>query len=119
LKTRKIADNLHVAVVTVDLIGVARLQPGALYSYDLTFAFAGNATSDLQGEGLLQDQTGSNRLDGVDPAAAPTRRSDSSTTASPRSSRPRQGGGAEHGDGRVLAGDRDGVEQVESGGLGR
>jgi hypothetical protein len=30
LKTRRIGANLHVAVVTVDLTGVALLEPGAL-----------------------------------------------------------------------------------------
>jgi hypothetical protein len=70
LKTRRIAASLHVAVVTVDLTGVAPLDPGALYSYNLTFAFTGGATSDLQGEKLLQDEpAGGARLAGVDPAA--------------------------------------------------
>jgi hypothetical protein len=69
LKTRKIAAKLHVAVVTIDLIGVAPLEPGALYSYDLTFTFTGGSTSDLQGEKLLEDELAGARLAGVDPAA--------------------------------------------------
>jgi hypothetical protein len=69
LKTRRIGANLHVAVVTVDLTGVAPLEPGALYSYTLSFAFTGGATSDLKGEKLLVDQAPDGQLPGVDPAA--------------------------------------------------
>ncbi len=69
LKTRRIAANLHVAVVTVDLTGGAPLQAGALYSYTLTFAFTGGGTSDLQGEKLLEDELAGARLAGVDAAA--------------------------------------------------
>jgi hypothetical protein len=69
LKTRRIGTNLHVAVVTVDLTGVAPLEPGALYSYTLSFAFTSGATSDLKGEQLLVDQAPAAQIPGVDPAA--------------------------------------------------
>ncbi len=56
-------------MVTVDLTGVAPLEPGELYSYNLTFAFAAGTTSDLQGEKLLEDELVGARLAGVDPVA--------------------------------------------------
>jgi hypothetical protein len=55
--------------VTVDFSG-ALLEPGALYSYNLAFTFTDGTTSDLHGEGLLQNETvGSTRLDGVNALA--------------------------------------------------
>jgi hypothetical protein len=69
LKTRRIAAKLHVAVVTVDLTGGHPLEPGALYSYNLAFAFTGGPNSDLQGEKLLEDELPAARLAGVDDAA--------------------------------------------------
>ncbi len=69
LKTRRIAAKLHVAVVTVDLTGGQPLEPGALYSYNLAFAFTGGPNSDLQGEKLLEDELAGARLAGVDDAA--------------------------------------------------
>jgi hypothetical protein len=68
LKTRKVGASLHVALVTVDLTGGHALEPGALYSYTLTFAFTGGGTSDLQGEKLLKNEAAT-RLQGVDAAA--------------------------------------------------
>ncbi|MGI8792762.1 MAG: hypothetical protein ACR2H3_06260 [Acidimicrobiales bacterium] len=56
-------------MVTVDLTGVAPLDPGELYAYNLTFAFADGTTSDLQGEKLLEDELAGARLAGVDQAA--------------------------------------------------
>jgi hypothetical protein len=69
LKTRRIAAKLHVAVVTVDLTGSQPLESGALYAYDMVFAFTGGPTSDLQGESLLEDELAGARLAGVDAAA--------------------------------------------------
>jgi hypothetical protein len=69
LKTRRIGTALHVAVVTVDLTGVAPLEPGALYSYTLGFVFTGGGSSDLKGEKLLDNEQPTARLAGVDPAA--------------------------------------------------
>jgi hypothetical protein len=69
LKTRRIAPKLHVAVVTVDLTGGQPLEAGALYSYNLTFAFTGGPSSDLQNEKLLEDELAGSRLAGVDASA--------------------------------------------------
>src|SRR4029079_15957654 len=38
-QTRAIGTALHVALVTVDLTGTQPLEAGALYSYDIRFAF--------------------------------------------------------------------------------
>lgn len=69
LKTRKIGESLHVAVVTVDLTSVQPLVAGALYSYDLRFTFANATRSDLRGEGLLKVETVGTRMAGVDAMA--------------------------------------------------
>lgn len=69
LRTRKIGDALHVAVVTVDLTSVQALAAGELYSYDLRFTFANATTSDLCGEGLLKAETAATRIQGVEALA--------------------------------------------------
>jgi hypothetical protein len=68
-QTRAIGTALHVALVTVDLTGTQPLEAGAVYSYDVKFAFTAGGTSDLQGERLLQDETAGTRIASVDPAA--------------------------------------------------
>ena len=66
LKTLRVAPNLHVAVVTVDLTGGSPLEPGALYAYDMGFTFDGGASSDLLAEKLLEDEQPGARIAGVD-----------------------------------------------------
>jgi len=57
--TRTIGAHLHVAVVTVSAAATP-LNPGTVYSYDLTVG--GQGLRDL---GLLRDETAGNRLDNV------------------------------------------------------
>ena len=64
LATRAIGTGLHVVVVTVDTSGTP-LRAGERYSYDLQFALAGGATSDLHGEKLLEDEDPAARITNV------------------------------------------------------
>ena len=74
LATRAVGTNLHVAVVTVDTSGTP-LDPGGLYSYDLSFRI-GSTTTNLKDEGLLEDES---------PTRAPRRRrSDGPAAPRPR-----------------------------------
>lgn len=61
--------NLHVAVVTAR--APASFQPGAIFSYDLSFASddPALAPTNLDQQGLLDDELSSPRLGNVDPAA--------------------------------------------------
>jgi hypothetical protein len=70
LHTKRIGNNLHVAVVTVDLTAAPNpLDPGELYSYNLRFAFDAGGTSDLHGEKLLDFEVVGSRIDNVDQGA--------------------------------------------------
>ena len=67
--TVRFGANLHVAVVTAR--AAASFQPGAIFSYDLSFASddPALAPTNLDQQGLLDDELSSPRLGNVDPAA--------------------------------------------------
>lgn len=67
--TVRFGANLHVAVVTAR--ATASFQPGAIFSYDLSFASDDPtlAPTNLKEQGLLDDELASPRLPNVDPAA--------------------------------------------------
>ena len=87
--TRRIASNLHVAIVTVDLTAAPNpLDPGELYSYNLGFTFDAGGTSDLQGEKLLDFELEGGRMAGVDAGRAAASASRFREGRSPELSRP-------------------------------
>ena len=66
--TRRIGANLHLVVVTIDLVGppAVALAPGALHSYDIVI----DGTANLQSEQLLRDERENQaRIPGVDDPA--------------------------------------------------
>jgi hypothetical protein len=69
--TRRIGDNLHLALVTLTLdqaSGKMPLAPGTLYSYNVTFT-GGSADADLRSLGLLQGKGVAGGSDGDAPPA--------------------------------------------------
>ena len=64
-QTIRIGARLHLVVVTAKPAGA--LAPVGVYSYDVVV----NGTTGLLAAGLLTNETGAARLDGVDPQAAP------------------------------------------------
>jgi hypothetical protein len=68
-QTRRFGQRIHVALVTVDLAApTPPLTPGTVHSYDLGFDGDFGSAS-LRSVGLLRNEEGNPRIDGVDAAA--------------------------------------------------
>jgi hypothetical protein len=52
----RVGENLHIAVVTAEVVGGQPLLPGTRYSYNVVLAPAGAPRADLRSEGLLADR---------------------------------------------------------------
>ena len=65
--TRRFGANLHIAVVTINMVGppAVPMAPGAEHSYDVVI----DGTANLRSLKLLKDETAGNRIDGVHASA--------------------------------------------------